>query len=1465
MEEKQIVSKINKQEEKETKIIQASFVSTKKQFVVNQLITNLFLITLAIFSFLQLQNNILGSLTILNSIVWSYVQYQKESSQTNQESRKQVTCVLTSNQKNESYFKNFIQDAQVLEFSQVLIISIIFYSTFEVILKIDQSNYKIIIISMFTQTFIQSQMKNILNQRLKLCFLFIIQIYALIRLVLANNFDYFSISFNILLFFQQIQAISDLQTQKQEIKCEAKNAGRQDSIITTLYDSILQIIPEGIAVLNSDKQVLYANSSIKKILECQSQKSLQQIILNLGENQSNKSYDFLQQSRNKEQSANLLKSNYMKDIAQKKKIEESQKVFVPNYTSEREIQKIKEDQRKYAQSTKNLSFSKNKNIFEKNQAEQMQNSQSMMKNRQVSELLKNASQENDTKQQTSLLALKIESLQDQLKERSIQNYFQNLPKNSSKNLQKVFNQIFNNFKNIFYKQGDLPQYNANNKPCVDENKIEESSQDKQENSVKRFCSNQNSCIDIQGLEKILRQRTKIQEKDVISEKGYYFENQDANDAENKKTNEPLSNKPEQTQIENKNKAPFTFKIRAKNKANNAIAKEKINFSTLIDNIFEKSSTTRIEEQREKENIEEKRNKEEPAFINKNTYDESLNYIQQTENMTQIQVKYKNKDLVIQLLSIDVILSDSNKRDTLVFVIIQDLWQDLYLKKVEDIQRDKLKLFATLSHELRTPLNCSISMLEVLKDELIQKESNKFCIEEYINPALFSNKLLLNQINDILDYVQMDCGKFKYSFFDFNIVNLLKDCIKLVSIQAQMKNIHLQVSFDQKLNQEICSDPNRIRQIILNFLSNSLKFTKSGGHIELGYQQSSKDIYKLYVKDSGIGITKENQQKIFGFCNKINYQNKEEEQLNYQGCGLGLRISNQLAEGLITGENFKGGISVESEYGVGSIFSILVEDLNHFYQTIEQTKLNSLKQINQQSIKSSQKRIDCQRNSIKNPQYMRINSNISQINEQNAEQSVASTNNDELENSQIEELNKSLHPFIQENYLFDFDKNLKCFGGNEQSNLNNQETIQENLKSKFQENTSNLSSSQIIDESANMDFRVCINRPLYIQQNRKFQEDENYDFKNNQLQNCIALKLQPCSVPFKSQSLKFSQKIFDQPNNNNNNNKPEQSALQKNSLIQITSQCSNQDLQNQINKKSSSLIQENIQSQHENIQITNENMVESETKKNGSEISYQNKKISTLGSSQNWTQRKSISIFRQKQESKEENIQNEQEGFISYAVSKQIEGSRLSTSKITSSSLINEKQSKMICFFKSNLSYNKSVIEVDNTIDINKNEILIPTSQQFLEEILEFNMNKKKKCQCPQIMVVDDNQFNLYALQKIIQQFQFNLITLSDGDQAIEAIKNQYSSNCCPSPHMILMDIEMPNKNGYETVKEIIQFYKTVQYKNIPVIVACTAYVGQEDYEKSIESGMDDFINKPILKMAFKNLIQNYRYQFFNRY
>ncbi|EAS02541.2 response regulator receiver domain protein (macronuclear) [Tetrahymena thermophila SB210] len=939
-------------------------------------------------------------------------------------------------------------------------------------------------------------------------------------------------------------------------------------------------------------------------------------------------------------------------------------------------------------------------------------------------------------------------------------------------------------------------------------------------------------INVQGHQIILNQNQFIQEKinEIQGEKDNY-----TIVTEHIKTNEPLQN---EDVIEYSNEIQFKYK-KPRNIIKNQIEKEKIDLSKLIDQFFEQSSDeneilelngVQIEE------INDLRNQKSPQ--NSNEICQNLKNLQQMKNITKFQVKHKNKDLVIQLIAVDLLLEDKKTLEPVVFIIVQELWQDLYQKKVDELQKEKMKIFATLSHELRTPLNCSISMLEVLKDELSQEEQNKFCIEEYIVPALFSNKLLLNQINDILDYVQMDCGKFKYSFLDFNVVSLLKDCCKLISMQAKMKNLQLLILYDQKINQEICSDQNRIRQILLNFLSNSLKFTKSG-YIELGFNQICQNIYQLYVKDSGIGISKENQKKIFDFCNKIQYENKEEEQLNNQGCGLGLLISNSLAKGLVTDKTRNGGISVESEYGIGSKFSILVEDLNY-----NMHKCNEQQNIQNQTVKFSQKTVDILSIPQKNRQVeQKHNLQNSQIDEQNLEQTANSSINLHDNNlSQLQKQNNSFQTFFKDASMINCEK----VNNSTISNPKNIEISQTVNRNKFYKSNSNQSSTQAIDDSLNQDLHNNLSKVFQIKKHKNFQEEDNSNFKT------VIQKSQK-SVPQKHQNSNFSpfsSPIFQKRQLNIEQNNQYRVELLKHSQNQNTYQ----DNLSQYRKVGSQMYGISM---HDNGLNNSENGINSDFEiRNGvqDQGNYKNKVKFSQNNYYTNNQIKSLQSSKL-QFDKEENAQCEQEGFTSYSNnSKILRGQFLSNQKLTTSTIGKDQFEKTISF-KSHSSQNQ-ILDIESNGDQNKCEKLL-TVQQKLEHILDYNLDKKLRCKCPQIMLVDDNQFNLYALQKIIQQFQFDLITFSDGDQAIEYIKSQFFSECCCSPQMILMDIEMPIKNGYETVKEIIQFYKSLQYSNIPVIVACTAYVGQEDFQKSIESGMSDFINKPILKAAFQNLILNH--------
>lgn len=219
------------------------------------------------------------------------------------------------------------------------------------------------------------------------------------------------------------------------------------------------------------------------------------------------------------------------------------------------------------------------------------------------------------------------------------------------------------------------------------------------------------------------------------------------------------------------------------------------------------------------------------------------------------------------------------------------------------------MISSLTHEMRTPLICSISLQEKVYEILISNASHELA-NLYLSPSIVSSKLLLNFINDILDYSALQAGKFNFVFKKFNLYNLVKSVMSLVEIQAEIKGIKLSLVYDTNLPATVKSDENRLRQILINLLGNALKFTKEGC-ITLKLQQLPESKILVSVQDTGIGISKENQKQLFTLFGKINSE-KESLLLNQQGTGLGLVISNQLALGL--GSQETDGLEVESEKG-----------------------------------------------------------------------------------------------------------------------------------------------------------------------------------------------------------------------------------------------------------------------------------------------------------------------------------------------------------------------------------------------------------------------------------------------------------------------------------------------------------------------------------------------------------------------
>lgn len=215
--------------------------------------------------------------------------------------------------------------------------------------------------------------------------------------------------------------------------------------------------------------------------------------------------------------------------------------------------------------------------------------------------------------------------------------------------------------------------------------------------------------------------------------------------------------------------------------------------------------------------------------------------------------------------------------------------------------------ANVSHELRTPLHGILGMLELLHDMRLSVKQR-----EYIQVACNSGEILLELINNILDFSHIDSGKFRLNLIDFCLQESLDDVVSLLAGQAQRKGLDLGYVIAENTPRLFRGDIARIRQIIINLASNAIKFTERGGvSIEIRHSEKKKEELLLHfeVKDTGIGIPIEAQKHIFeAFSQADNSTTRK-----YGGTGLGLAICRQLID-------FMGGeMGVESKFGQGSTF------------------------------------------------------------------------------------------------------------------------------------------------------------------------------------------------------------------------------------------------------------------------------------------------------------------------------------------------------------------------------------------------------------------------------------------------------------------------------------------------------------------------------------------------------------------
>jgi signal transduction histidine kinase len=228
------------------------------------------------------------------------------------------------------------------------------------------------------------------------------------------------------------------------------------------------------------------------------------------------------------------------------------------------------------------------------------------------------------------------------------------------------------------------------------------------------------------------------------------------------------------------------------------------------------------------------------------------------------------------------------------------------RQLEVANRHKSEFLANMSHELRTPLNAIIGFSEVLLERMFGALNEKQ--EEYLRDVLSSGRHLLSLINDILDLSKIEAGRMELELTRFNLPLALENALTLVRERASRHGITLSLGISADAG-DLVGDERKLKQILLNLLSNALKFTPEGGRVDVRATLADGFV-EIAVSDTGVGIAPADQEAIFEEFRQVgsDYASKRE------GTGLGLTLTRKFVE-------LHGGqIWVKSEPGKGSTFT-----------------------------------------------------------------------------------------------------------------------------------------------------------------------------------------------------------------------------------------------------------------------------------------------------------------------------------------------------------------------------------------------------------------------------------------------------------------------------------------------------------------------------------------------------------------
>lgn len=315
-----------------------------------------------------------------------------------------------------------------------------------------------------------------------------------------------------------------------------------------------------------------------------------------------------------------------------------------------------------------------------------------------------------------------------------------------------------------------------------------------------------------------------------------------------------------------------------------------------------------------------------GYLLSNQIQSNIRYLENILN--RVSHDYNHSDRKIDLNSTE----GTEEAYTLLEAIIEQTKKD----KVVALEASEAKsmFLANMSHEIRTPLNGIVGFTELLKDSGLEDEQ-----QEFVEIIEKSSENLLEIINNILDLSKIESNKLELEHIAFDPIIEFESAVDVYAVRASEKNIHLGCFVDPQLEYHLKGDPTKIKEVIINLISNAIKFTNSGGAINVDIRKvassNNKTSVRFEISDSGIGITPEQKARVFEAFSQADASITRK----YGGTGLGLTISSSFVE-LMGGQ-----LDLDSAVGEGTtfFFTIEFEDADEI-TCLQKGRFNSIKAL-----------------------------------------------------------------------------------------------------------------------------------------------------------------------------------------------------------------------------------------------------------------------------------------------------------------------------------------------------------------------------------------------------------------------------------------------------------------------------------------------------------------------------------------